>query len=63
MGGMAGLIAGVATIGAGLALYRFIDRKARDTRSTLEQFRRRTGDGPVLDYARDPDDGVYRRKA
>ncbi|MEO1014746.1 MAG: hypothetical protein AAFX08_06100 [Pseudomonadota bacterium] len=65
MGGMAGIIAGVATIGAGVAIYRFIDRKTRAFRDAVEEFRREAGADPagaVLDYERDPADGVYRPK-
>ncbi len=65
MGGMAGIIAGVATIGAGVALYRFIDRRAQAVRDAVETFKRdAAGDrgGAVLDYQRDPADGVYRPK-
>ncbi|MBI1391628.1 MAG: hypothetical protein GC152_02695 [Alphaproteobacteria bacterium] len=62
---MAGILAGIATIGAGVALYRFLDRKTREATVALEEIRRRGhggAQGAVLDYCRDPADGVYRPK-
>lgn len=66
MGGLAGILAGVATISAGVALVRFLDRKAREARAALEETglgNREDLRGAMLDYERDPDDGVYRAKA
>ncbi|MEM6536543.1 MAG: hypothetical protein AAF742_05905 [Pseudomonadota bacterium] len=70
MGGMAGVLAGVATIGAGVALFRFVEKKARETRAAVDELQRvhktatghASGSGRVLDYQRDPADGVYRAK-
>ena len=66
MGALTGIVAGVATIGAAIAIIRFAERRAQDLRETLEEFRNGPGEGgtgAVLDYSKDPSDGVYRAKS
>ncbi|MEL6372045.1 MAG: hypothetical protein AAFY84_00480 [Pseudomonadota bacterium] len=65
MGSVAGLLAGIATIGGVVALARFANRKSAELKSAVEEFRRQAQgdfDGTVLDYEQDPDDGVFRAK-
>ena len=68
MGPLTGVVAGIVTIGGAVAAYRFISRKSEDVRKALEEFKRQAGmtgndlDGAVLDYERDPGDGVFRQK-
>ncbi|RZO65924.1 MAG: hypothetical protein EVA70_07035 [Parvularculaceae bacterium] len=66
MGALTGIVAGVATLGAAVAIYRFAERKASAVRDAVEEIRRNVGaggpEGAVLDYQKDPEDGVYRAK-
>jgi hypothetical protein len=61
MNTIAGIIAGFAVIGAGVAAYRFLARQGSQLRDALD----RSGDADasgrrVLDFERDDATGVYR---
>ena len=70
MGSVTGVMLGIVAIGGVLALARAAERRAAALREAVEAARRRAGagsngadfDGAVLDYRRDPADGVYRAK-
>ena len=61
MGAVTTLVATVAAAAGAVALYRFVDRQARDLKDVLRDKPGRNKD-VVLDYERDPDSGVYRQK-
>jgi len=65
MGAMTGIVAGVATLGGAIALYRLTRRRAAAWRASVEQAARDGADvaGAVIDYERDPETGVYRQKS
>lgn len=70
MGAMTGLVAGIATIGGAVALYRFARKGLREAANQVEAAQRKAAegfagggaDGAVLDYRKDPADGVFRPK-
>jgi hypothetical protein len=64
MGPTTGIMAGLAVIGAGVALYRFAQRKSDEARAAIEAIRKGgANDGRVIDLEKDPTTGVYRRRA
>ena len=61
MGAVTTLVATVAAAAGAVALYRFVDRQARELKDVLRDKAGRDKN-VVLDYERDPDSGVYRQK-
>ena len=65
MGAVTTLVATVAAAAGAVALYRFIDNKAKDFKSVLSEAKRQasgeTGK-PIIDYERDPESGVFKPK-
>lgn len=63
MGAVTTLAVTVAAVAGGVALYRFVDRQAKDLRDAIRDVKRGPADGGVIDYERDPDSGVYKPKS
>ncbi len=64
MGPTAGIMAGLVVVGAGVALYRFAQRKSAELRAAIEEIRNGGGNGErIIDLEKDPATGVYRRRA
>ncbi len=61
MGAVTTLVATVAAAAGAVALYRFVDRQARDLKDVLRDKAKRTSD-MIIDYERDPESGVYKPK-
>jgi len=61
MGAVTTLVATVAAAAGAVALYRFVDRQARDLKDVLRGNAKRTSD-TIIDYERDPESGVYKPK-
>jgi hypothetical protein len=61
----AGILAGLLVAGAAITVYRFARRKADDLKTAIDEFRGGAGarDGGVIDFEKDPETGVYRRRA
>ena len=64
MGPTTGIMAGLAVIGAGVALYRFAQRKSEEARAAIEALcNGGARDGRVIELEKDPATGVYRSRA
>lgn len=66
MGAVTTLVATVAATVGAVALYRFVDRQAKEFRSALATAKAQHGNaasGKVLDFERDPVSGEFRPKS
>ena len=62
MGAVTTLVLTVAATAGAVALYRFVDRQAKDLRDAIRDVQREQGKSGVIDYERDPESGVYKPK-
>lgn len=66
MGPTAGIMAGLVVIGAAVTFYRLASRKADDLRRAIDEIRGAPNagknHGSVIDFEKDPETGVYRRR-
>ena len=61
MGGVATIAVTVAAAAGAVALFRYIDRQARELKEVLKD--KTTDHGvTVIDYERDPESGIFRQK-
>lgn len=63
MGATSSVLAGLLVVGAGVALYRFAQRKSGEFRAAIEEIRHASRGGATIDLEKDPATGVYRRRA
>lgn len=61
----AGILAGLLVAGAAVTIYRFARRKADDLRAAIDGIRGvdAARNGGVIDFEKDPETGIYRRRA
>jgi len=61
----AGILAGLLVAGAAVTVYRFARRKAGDLRAAIDEIRGADAGkaGGVIDFEKDPETGIYRRRA
>ncbi len=62
MGPTTSIIAGLAVVGAGVALYRFARRKSAQLKSAIEEFRRSSDAVSTIDFEKDPTTGAWRQR-
>lgn len=60
MGPTTSIIAGLAVVGAGVAVYRFARKKTAEIRKVIDGLRSSGAAGSVMDFEKDPSTGVYR---
>lgn len=59
----AGIVAGLLVAGAAVTVYRFARRQADQIRAAIDEFRGAGfGRGAVIEFEKDPETGVYRRR-
>ncbi|MBL4619133.1 MAG: hypothetical protein JKX88_03425 [Marinicaulis sp.] len=61
MGGVATIAVTVAAAAGAVALFRYIDRHARELKEALRDKTTRAG-AKIIDYERDPERGIFRQK-
>ncbi|MFQ5562676.1 MAG: hypothetical protein ACE5FO_03810 [Parvularculaceae bacterium] len=65
MSAVSTIVASVAVAMGVVALYRLVDQKTRRVKDLFRESQKRAGAdkrGAIIDYERDPADGVYRQK-
>ena len=65
MSAVATLAATIVAAAGAVAAYRYVGKKTRAFRETVDELRKRAAgepDAQVIDYERDPSSGVYRPK-
>lgn len=65
MSAVATLAATIVAAAGAVAAYRYVGKKTRAFRETVDELRQRAGgesDAQVIDYERNPSSGVYRPK-
>lgn len=61
MGAVTGIVAGFVAVAGAVAIYRHLERRAREIASRVDDLRGRPFRS-ILDFERDPATGVYRSK-